>query len=293
MESSILTILFLPLALSIIMLGMGLTLTIGDFRRVLFTPRLVAGGLGLQFIGLPLLALGIAAVARLDAELAVGLMVVAACPIGTVSNLIVDLSEGDGALSIVLTALTSFISVLTIPLLVNEASSRFFGQSQVISLPMLKTVLQIFFIVILPVVIGMIVKGYWPELSARCLKPIKSVSFVIFGGLVVGVIVKEWNHLANFIVQAGLACVALNLGSLVLSLGVARAIGAGIPSCRTLMIAGNSRNGTLGITIASAPTLLNNPTIAIPSAVYSLSMFVSGAALAAWFMLQNRRRAEA
>lgn len=283
MESNLLTAIFLPLALSIIMLGMGLSLSLTDFSRVVVTPRTIIAGLLIQIIGMPLLAFGIARGTGLAPELAVGLIIISVCPIGTISNLMVHLARGDTALSILLTALSSFLSVLTIPPFINAASSYFMYQAQVVHLPFWRTVLQIFLMIILPVACGMLIKSRNPRWAQKLETPLKGISLAFLLLIVGGAILKEKDRIPVFLLQAGTATFALNCGALLIGYAGARLSTRNTAESRALMIGTAMRNGTLGIALASSPALLGSPGMAIPAAIYSLLMFFTISVVVAWF----------
>ena len=148
----------LAMSLIVIMLGMGLSLTFKDFRRVILYPKAIFVGLVNQLILLPLIGFGVASTLNLSPEIAVGIMILAACPGGPTSNLISHLAKGDLALSVTLTALSSLITILTIPFIVNFALSHFLEQGQLVELNILETIAQIFIIVVVPVTVGMLIR---------------------------------------------------------------------------------------------------------------------------------------
>lgn len=162
MESNFLTAVFLPLALFIIMLGMGLGLTIKDFKRIWIEPKSVLIGLMAQLIMLPMIGFLLANMLPLSPELAVGVIILAACPGGPTSNLMTYLIQGNVALSVTLTAISSVVSVFTIPLVVNLAMKTFMQETVMLQLPFLKTVVQIAVITIIPVTLGMLLHHYAP-----------------------------------------------------------------------------------------------------------------------------------
>jgi BASS family bile acid:Na+ symporter len=286
-EANIITAIFLPIALGIIMLGMGLALTPDHFRRILTAPKVVITGLVMQIGVLPVLAWLIAIVTQLPPELAVGLMVVAACPGGATSNLISHLAKADGALSITLTAFSSCIIVFTIPFVINLGGSYFMGEAKPINLPVLQTIGQIFLVTILPVCIGMFLKSRFPTMAQRSQQPVKVLSAIFLTILVVGAMVRERDNLLDFFAQVGLATVGLNLGAMAIGFTTARLMRLATDQARTIGIEVGIQNGTLGIAIATAPSLLANPTMAIPSAIYSLVMFASGGALVFWSLSRS------
>lgn len=280
MESSILTQLFLPLALAVIMFGMGLSLRIGDFRRILIYPKAVAVGLFNQIILLPLVAFALIRVFGLQTELAVGLMIIAACPGGPTSNLITHLAKGDSALSITLTAFSSMITVLTIPFIVNFAILYFIPNGEAQQLNVFGTVLSVIFITIIPVVIGMIVLKKAPQLAQKWDVPFRKISAVFFVVVVLAAIIKERENLVSHFVEAGPVALALNFATLGLGYLTGKMFRLNPQQSTTIAIESGIQNGTLGITIAA--TLLVNSTMTIPSVIYGLLMFGSAALIIYW-----------
>lgn len=274
MQESVLTKLFLPLSLGIIMFGMGLSLTVQDFRRVLLYPKAVLIGLVNQIIILPLLAFAIAKTFPLSPEHAVGLMILAVCPGGATSNLIAHLARGNVALSITLTAFSSTITLLTIPFLVNFSLDHFLSRSQSIHLSVLETMAQIFTVTLLPVVLGMIVHRRYPKLSHRAEATVRRVSTVLLAVIVLAAILKERHHVVQSFLQVGPASLALNLASLAIGMFSAKLLLDDLKQSISISIESGIQNGTLGIMIAA--TLLQEPAMAIPPAIYSLVMFLVG-----------------
>ncbi|KON79264.1 bile acid:sodium symporter family protein [Leptospira kirschneri] len=280
MESNLLTTVFLPIALGIIMLGMGMSLTVEDFKRIFVLPKAVITGLILQLFLLPLTGWLIANVFKLPSELSVGLMLLAICPGGATSNLITHLAKGDVALSITLTAITSCITVLSIPFLLNLSMHHFLGSGQMIELDIPQTILQIFMITVLPVSIGMILNSKKPELSRKFEKTVKVLSGIFLVLIILGAIVRERQNIIPYFIQVGPASLALNLITMFLGYLGATLMKVTHPQRTSITIEVGIQNGTLGITIASA--ILNNPTMAVPSAIYSLIMFATGAIFSVW-----------
>ena len=280
MESSILTELFLPLALAVIMFGMGLSLTLSDFKRILIYPKAVLLGLLNQNVLLPVLAFFISKGLGLSPELAVGLMILAACPGGATSNLITHLAKGDTALSITLTAFSSMITVLTIPFVVNFSIGYFILGGEGQQLEILGTVISVLVITIIPVAIGMLVLKKVPALAKKLEIPFRQFSTVFFILIVVSAFVKERSNLVQFFIDAGPASLALNLATLGLGYGVAKVAGLNLRQSLTIAVESGIQNGTLGITIAA--TLIVNSVMTIPSAIYSLIMFGTAALVIFW-----------
>jgi len=288
MEQSIATTVFLPVALAVIMLGLGLSLTLDDFRRVLVYPRAVLVGLLCQTVILPLVCFGIARAFELPGELAVGLMLLAASPGGPTANLYSHLARGDVALNITLTATNSILSLFTLPFVVNLSLEAFMGEGKVIPLQFAK-VLQVFAIVLIPVAIGMVIKSKKPALSRGLERPVKLASAVFLAMVIVSVVAKDWAKFVAFFGQVGLAALAFNLASM--SVGFVAPLLARLPRWQATAITMEIgiHNGTLAIAIAASPLLLNNGTMAIPAAVYSLIMLVTAAGFG-WLVASGNER---
>ena len=282
MESNFLTAVFLPLALFIIMLGMGLGLTMADFKRIAIAPKPVIIGLLAQLVMLPIVGLLLASIFPLSPELAVGVMILAACPGGPTSNLVTYLAMGNVALSITLTAISSLITVFTIPLVVNFATNRFIGENVSLQLPFGETVLQIAVITIIPVTLGMLLHRYAPVFAANVEKGMKWLSLFFLALIIFGLLLKERENVMGFFLQVGWVTLALNVVTMILGYGISSLAGLGEKSVVAITSEVGIQNGTLAIAIASAPMLLNNPTMAIPAAIYSLLMFVTGGVFAFW-----------
>ena len=277
MESNFLTAVFLPLGLFIIMLGMGLGLTLDDFKRVLVEPKAVIIGLIAQLIMLPMVGFFLASIFPLDPELAVGLMILTACPGGSTSNMVTYLVKGNIALSITLTAISSLITVFTIPLVVNFSMANFMGQEVAIRLPFVKTVVQIAVITLIPITIGMLLHRYMPKFAMTVEKGVKWLSLFFLGLIIVGLLLKERDNVASFFLQVGGVTLTLNILTMALGYGLTTWSNLDKASSKSITLEVGIQNGTLAIAIASAPTLLNMPTMAIPAAIYSLTMFATSA----------------
>ena len=282
MESNVLTAIFLPLVLAIIMLGMGLGLTINDFQRIWEQPKGVILGLIAQIIMLPIVGFLFAKLFPLSPELAVGVVILSACPGGPTSNLMTYLGKGNVALSITLTAISSLVTVFTIPLIVNTAMQMFMGETTALQLPFLQTVLQIGVITIIPVSFGMVLNYQAPGLAAMLGKWVKWLSLFFLGLLIVGLLVKERANVGSFFVQVGWVTFTLMVLTMTLGYAIANLAKLDERSTTAITIEVGLQNGTLAIAIASAPTFLNTPSMAIPAAIYALLMF-AGCGVFAWW----------
>ncbi len=264
----------LPVALFVIMVGIGLTLTTGDFRREAAAPRGLVVGAVAQLLVMPLLGLGIVWLLGLDGAIAIGVVIVAVAPGGTTSNVIAYLSRANVALSIVLTVIASLATVLTIPLVVEFAIDRFGGGEEAVALPVLRTIGQLVAIVLVPVVIGMVIRARSQGLAARIERGVSAFGAIILVVLIAGIAIDLGSDVPVFLRQAGPAVILLNVLGLVVG-GLTGWI-AGLPPQDRLTIAVELgvKNATLGILVA---TLLSDtqPLYAAPSAVYGLLMYVS------------------
>jgi BASS family bile acid:Na+ symporter len=282
MEQNLLTTVLLPIALGVIMLGLGLSLTIADFKRVIVYPRAVAIGLGCQMLLLPAACLGIAHAFNLGPELAVGLMLLAASPGGATANLFSHLAKGDVALNITLTAVNSVLSLITLPLIINYSLEHFMGEGRSIPLQAGK-VLSVFAVVLIPVAIGMLVRSRKPLVADRMDKPVRIISAVFLVLIIASAIIKERARIGEHFQEVGLAALAFNLTSMAIGYFIPRLLRVERRQAIAIGMEIGIHNGTLAIAIASSPVLLNNPTMAIPPAIYSLIMFVT-AAMFGWFV---------
>lgn len=273
MEANILTTFLLPLALGIIMLGMGLSLTFADFKRILVYPKAVGIGLVNQLILLPLIAFALIKLFGLQTELAVGIMILAACPGGATSNLISHLAKGDTALSITLTAFSSLITVITIPLIVNFAIVEFMPNGEEMKLDVMKTVVSVLIITIIPVSIGMLIRAKAKTFSQKMENPVKIISAIFLTLIIVAAVLKEKDSMLDFFRQAGPVALALNVAMLAIGFYGSRLLKLSPRQSATVSIETGIQNGTLGIAVAV--TIIGNSQMSIPSAIYSLIMFVT------------------
>lgn len=265
----------LAVSLMIIMLGMGLSLVVEDFKRIFVQPRAIFIGLANQILILPIFAFILASVFPLPPEIAVGLMILAACPGGPTSNLISHLAKADTALSVTLTAFSSFITILTIPFIVNFALKEFLDQETMIQLNVAQTFLQILLIVIIPIAIGMAIRSYKERFALKMEKPVRIASGILLVVIIVGLIIKERETLATSFEQAGLVVVILNILVMVVAFYSGKLCKVNTKRSMSIAIESGIQNGTLGITVAVV--LLNNSAFAVVSAIYGVLMFISGA----------------
>ena len=274
MQSNLFTAVLLPLALAIVMLGMGLSLVPEDFKRITRYPKAVAVGTLCQVLLLPLIGALITLVVPMQPAIAVGLIVLAVCPGGPSSNLVTYLAKGDVALSVTLTAVSSIITVFTIPLFTNLALQYFLGKSAAIAMPIGSTMLQIFLITLLPTAIGMAIRHQFPDTARRLEKQMSRFAVGLLALIIVLLLVREGSKLPRFLVQVGIGVVLLNLLAMLAGFLAGKLFRLSLAQQICIAIEVGIQNGTLAITITAG--LLNNPDMAVPAAVYSLLMYVTG-----------------
>lgn len=281
MTASPLLSVFLPLALGIIMLGLGLSLTLADFARVVKYPKPVMVGLFCQLLLLPVACFFMVQAFALAPALAVGMMLLAASPGGTSANLYSHLAHGDVALNITLTAVNSVVAVLTMPFIVNLSLAYFMEGDQAIPLQFAKVV-QVFAIVLGPVAIGMFLRSRFPGFALRMENPVKIISALFLLLIIVLALVKDWETVLDYAPVVGAAALAFNLLSLAVGYFVPRLLKLSLRQAIAIGMEIGIHNGTLAIALALSPVLLNNSTMAIPAALYSIIMFFTAAAFGWW-----------
>jgi BASS family bile acid:Na+ symporter len=283
---SALTTVGLPIALAIIMFGLGLDLTTNDFRRVGRHPKAVAIALGCQLVLLPAICFGLVVLLDLPALLGIGMLLLAASPGGTSANLFSHLFHGDVALNITLTAINSVIAVFTLPL-VTGLAIRYYDRGDTVSLPF-GEVVQVFAVVLIPVAIGMAVRYRKPSFAARMDKPVRIGSAVILAVLVIGILLDQRENVAEYFAKVGLAAGLFCAASLVIGYLVPRALGVADDQAIASSMEIGVHNATLAIFVAVE--VLDETEISIPAAVYSLFMFAF-AALWGSFISRRLKRA--
>ena len=283
MESSLLIDIGLPLALFVIMTGIGLTLRPRDFHEIVVYPRATSFGTAAQVLLMPLVALGLAWVLPMDPALAVGLVVIAACPGGTTSNIFTFFARGNVALSITLTVTASLITVLSLPLIINLALQLFPLRPDLaeaaaeLRLPFLRTVGTLGAIVILPVAIGMALRGWKPALAARAERVVGAFGLIVLAVLIVLIVAQLGADAIPMFRDAGIAVALLNIAGIVMGLFGGAFVGLSPRDALTCAMELGIKNGTLGLLITL--TLLESPAMSVPSAVYGVLMFGFGTVL--------------
>lgn len=269
---------FLPISLAIIMLGMGMTLIPADFTRIIKYPKAILLGLTNQLVFLPIIGFSLAIAFDLNPIMAVGLMILATCPGGATSNLITQVCKGNIALSVTLTAIASIASILTIPFILSFAL-EYFGSDAgaTIKLPIMETILQIMVITVIPISIGMLIRKFKAKFAKRMEKTMRIASTVIFILVFIAVIAANFNILGKAFKEVGLATLLLNIITMGLGYLTARLFKLDVKSIISVTVESGIQNGTLALVIATS--VLNNVEMGIPTGAYVIWMFLTGGIL--------------
>ena len=276
--TTIITQIFLPISLAIIMFGMGLTLVLSDFSRLFTYPKEVFIGLCNQLIFLPLIGFLIILLFDLNSSMAIGIMILSLCPGGPTSNLITQVARGNIGLSVTLTALASLITVFTIPIILSKAITYFTGETDVvIELPVLQTMIQILIITVIPVSIGMLIRKKNEAFAVRMERPMRIASTVLFIIIFLLVMFANKDLIVQAMKEVGIATLLLNLSTMALGFLTAKIFGIKGKSQISITIESGIQNGTLAFVIAT--TILNNVEMGLPTGAYSIWMFITGGIL--------------
>ena len=276
--TSIIGQIFLPISLAIIMFGMGLSLVTDDFVRLFAYPKAVLVGLCNQLLFLPLIGFAIVVLFGLNPSMAIGVMIISICPGGPTSNLITQVSRGNIGLSVTLTALSSLITVFTIPILLSKFIAYFSGDIDVvIQIPILETMLQILAITVIPVSIGMMIRKRREAFALRMEKPMRTASTVLFVIIFLIIIIANKDNLIQAMKEVGLPTLLLNVSTMGLGYLSAKLFGITGKSQISITIESGIQNGTLAFVIAT--TMLNNLEMGLPTGAYSIWMFLTGGIL--------------
>ena len=264
---------FLPLALAFIMFSLGLGLTISDFSRVLKQPKDFLIGAFSQIIILPIVALILVLIWPISPELAIGVMLIAAAPGGATSNIVTSFAKGDVALSVSLTAIISLLSVLTIPLIVLISLNILVDNYSSISISILDIAIQMFAIVTVPVILGILFRKFMSNFSILFEPIAKKISALLFAIVLLGAVLAEKDNIILYFSQAGLITLILNILMMIIAFYIAKFFGSGVSQRKTIIVECGLQNGTLAIVVATS--VFGGGVYLIPAATYSLIMFAS------------------
>jgi BASS family bile acid:Na+ symporter len=262
-----------PICLVLIMLGLGLGLSLKDFTRVLRTPKDFFIGFFSQLLILPIVALGIALILDLSAPIAVGLMIIAAAPGGVTSNVLTKFADGDVALSISLTAIVSLISIISVPFVVIN-SAEFLGVVVSKDISMTGIALKMALVVTVPVIIGMIIRGFAENFISSKINIINKLTGWLFIIVFAAIWIEEKNNILNYLAQAGLAVLILNVVMMLIAYFIAKKFVSGIAQQKCIALECGLQNGTLAVFVATL--MFDDITYVIPTAAYALTMYITG-----------------
>ena len=272
-------------ALALVMFGLGLSLAVGDFARLRHHPRAVLLALAIQMLLLPAAAWALVLLLKVEPVYAVGLLLLAASPGGVSANLFSHLFGGNVAMNISLTAINTVLSIVSLPLITNWAIATFVQSGQIVPLQFGK-VFEVVGVILVPVLIGMAVRSKRPAFAARMDKPMKALSMLVLAAFALIAMAKEWEALRQTLASVGPVVLAFNLLSLLSGYYLARWAGLDKPMSTAVSFEIGIHNSTLAIFVALS--VLQNFQLALPAAIYSVSMYVT-AALFGVLVLRRRQ----
>jgi len=262
-----------PIALALIMLGLGLGLSVKDFTRVARNPKDFFVGFICQLFLLPIVALGIALSLNLPAQLAVGLMIIAAAPGGVTSNILTKFANGDVALSISLTAIVSLLSIISVPFIV-VTSADLLGVSIATNISMVGIALKMALVVTIPVIIGMLIRGFAENFILSKINIINKLTGWLFVFVFAAIWIEEKDNIFDYLAQAGLAVLILNVVMMTLAYLIAKKFVSGVAQQKCIALECGLQNGTLAVFVATL--IFNDVAYMVPTAAYALIMYITG-----------------
>ena len=262
-----------PLCLALIMLGLGLGLSVKDFTRILRYPKNFLVGFILQLIILPIVALGVALILNLSAPIAVGLMIIAAAPGGVTSNVLTKFANGDVALSISLTAVVSLISIISVPFVIIT-SADILGVVISTTISMTGIALKMALVVSVPVIIGMVIRGFAENFILSKFNIINKITGWLFVLVFAAIWIEEKDNILTYLVEAGLAVLILNVVMMTLAYLIAKKFVSGIPQQKCITLECGLQNGTLAVFVATL--IFDDIAYIMPTAAYALTMYITG-----------------
>ena len=262
-----------PICLALIMLGLGTSLSVQDFTRVIKHPKDFSIGMVCQMILLPIIAFALIQIFNTPIELALGVMIIAAAPGGVTSNVLTKFANGDVALSISLTAVISLLSIFTVPFIIFQSAELLNITYLEKNVSMIGIAFKMFFVVTLPVIIGMLLKRFLPNFINTKTKLIQRISIILFVIVFAAIWIEEWNRIANFISQAGLIALTLNIVMMLVGYFVAKQFASGIAQRKCISLECGLQNGTLAVFVSTQ--LFDDLVYMVPTAAYALIMFIT------------------
>jgi len=274
-----------PLILALIMLGLGLGLKFEDFTRVLKVPKNFFIGLFSQLIILPIVAYLLILILKTPPEIAIGVMIIAAAPGGVTSNILTKFANGDVALSVSLTAVISLISIVTVPLIIFTSADLIGITNIAQNISMLGIALKMFLVVTVPVILGMIVRRYAENFISSKVEIFNKLNIIFFVIFFIAAFYEERENLINFIIQAGLITLILNISMMLIAYYLAKTFASGVKQQKCIALECGLQNGTLAIFV-STQIFGTDILYAIPTGAYAIIMYITG--LLFVFFLKNK-----
>ena len=261
-----------PIALAFIMLGLGLGLSIKDFTRILRNPNDFIIGFICQLILLPVVAYILILILKLPLEIALGLMIIAAAPGGVTSNVLTKFANGDVALSISLTAIMSLLSIISVPFIVLT-SANLLGVTSISSdISMTGIALKMALVVTVPVIFGMVIRGFAENFITSKINFINKITGLLFLIVFAAIWIEERNNIFNYLAQAGLAVLILNVVMMTLAYFIAKKFVSGMAQRKCISLECGLQNGTLAVFVATL--MFNDVAYMVPTAAYALIMYI-------------------
>ena len=262
-----------PIALAIIMLCLGASLTVSDFSRVIKNPKDFFIGFICQLFVLPIVAYLLIIILKVPTEMALGVMLIAAAPGGVTSNVLTKFADGDVALSISLTAFMSLLSIISVPFIIFTTIGLFEISYVAKEISMIGISLKMFFVVTVPVIVGMIIRRLTGDLVIRNLKIIQRISIILFLTVFAAIYIEEWDKIVSFLARAGLIALILNVTMMVIGFYVAKFFASGEAQQRAISLECGLQNGTLAVFVGTQ--LFDNVVYMVPTAAYALIMMTT------------------
>ena len=262
-----------PIALALLMLGLGASLTFQDFLRVFKNPKDFFIGFVCQLIILPLVAYSLIIILKVPIELALGVMLIAAAPGGVTSNVLTKFADGDVALSISLTAFMSLVSIITVPFIIFQSIDLLNIDYVEKEFSIIGISFKMFFVVTVPVILGMIIRKFAGEFINRNVKNIQRISIALFLIIFIAIYIEEWDSIVMFLTSAGKVAFALNILMMIIGFYVAKFLASGIAQRRCISLECGLQNGTLAVFVGTQ--LFDNMVYMVPTAAYALIMMTT------------------
>ena len=262
-----------PLGLALIMLGLGMSLTVKDFTRVIKFPKDFFVGFVCQMLVLPIIGFTLIKLLNTPIELALGVMIIAAAPGGVTSNVLTKFADGDVALSISLTAIISLISIISVPFIIFLSIDLLNINYVAREISMIGISLKMFFVVTIPVLLGMIIRYFAEDFILKNVLLIQRLSIALFVLVFVSIYIEEWDNIVSFITRAGLIALVLNIVMMIVGFYVAKFFASGVAQQRCISLECGLQNGTLAVFVSTQ--LFDEMVYIVPTAAYALIMMVT------------------